>query len=96
MVTSSKFVQLNSYALLQYEYNSAVISTNDCNFLKIRNAYSGTISYVNYNSVEWNKPRDLTGNILDRTVLQVGENTWAHLDTDKPVTYYETKHQKLT
>jgi len=95
MNTSSKFVQLTDYALLEYEYNSTVISTEDCSFLRIKNAHTGVMSYLNFNPNDWTKPRDLTGNILDRTVQQINDSEWAHLDMDKPISYFEKKHSSL-
>ncbi len=95
MNTSSKFLQLTPYALMEYQYNSTVISSADAGFLRIKNAFTGSLSYLSFNPYDYSKVRDLTGNVLDRTVQQIGESTWAHFDMDKPISYFETKYRAL-
>lgn len=92
---SSKYVQLTPYALLEYQYNNTVLSTNDVGFLRIKNSYTGSISYLNFNPNDWTIPKYKTGNVIDRTVQQISESTWAHFDMDKPITYFENKYRAI-
>lgn len=86
---TSKFLQLTDYALLEYSYNDTIINTKDCDFIRLLNAHSGNFSYINYNPLDFDKPKKLTGNVLDNTVAQVDESTWLHFDIDRPFKFYE-------
>lgn len=92
MRTTSKYIQLTDYALLEYEYNSDVISTDNLDFIKIKNGYTGSISYLNYNQNNFNAAKDLTGNAIDYTVQQVSESEWIHFDLDRPLRYFEAQY----
>lgn len=87
--TSSRFTQLNDYAMLEFEYNSNIISTADVDFMRILNAYSGQMSYFNYNPSNYDAPKKLTGNSLDRTVQKIGDSNWVLFDLDRPLQYFE-------
>lgn len=91
-VTSSRFIQLQGFAggaLLEYVYNSVDISTSRVNFLRIKNFYTGTMTYVNATSGDNATPLALTGNVLDNTVQRISDNKWAHLDIDRPIKFFE-------
>lgn len=92
---SSKFIQLTDYALLEYEYNSSVINTQDADFIRVLNAFTGSISYMNYNPRNFSLPRQLTGNVLDYSVQQINDTTWLHFDTDRPFKFYEQNDNLL-
>lgn len=81
MEKSSKFYQINSYALLEYEYNSKTINIENCNFLKILNMYNGTINILNY-SISNKNLKKLTNNVLDYTVQQTSLERWIFFDTE--------------
>ena len=94
-LSTSKYIQLTPYALLEFTYNTTVISTDDLSFIRVKNAFTGTMSYINYHLTDYRKTRQLTGNALDRTVQQISASKWAHMDIDKPVSYFEQKHSNL-
>jgi len=83
MKTSSKFVQLNKYALLEYQYNKDIISTSNVAFAKIDNMYYNSICYTNYNAKDNNIPKLKTSNIIDNSIVQITDSTWLLLDRDK-------------
>ena len=56
LTSSSRFIQLTPYALLEFTYNSDVINTKDVDFYRIINAFSGNLSYVNYNQSDYSLP----------------------------------------
>jgi len=94
-LSTSKYIQLTPYALLEFTYNTTVISTDDLSFIRVKNAFTGTMSYINYHLTDYRKTRQLTGNALDRTVQQISASKWAHMDIDKPISYFEQKHANL-
>lgn len=96
MRTSSTYIPIDKdFALLEFEYNSKVISTKDSNFLRIKNTLSGSINYVSYNPLNYTKVKGLTGNVIDVTAQQISENDWVHLDIDRPLKYFEQQNNNL-
>lgn len=95
MTTTSKFIQLTPYCLLEYVYNSKVINTRDSSFLRIINLYNNTLNYLSYNPSDFVKPMELTGNILDNSVQPIDINRWCHFDTDRPITFFEQQNRML-
>ncbi len=95
MITSSKFIQISPICLLEYIYNSTVISTENATFARIYNAFNGTISYVNHNKNDINVAKELTGNTLETTVIQRRDNEYAHLDIDRPIKWFEKQNENI-
>ena len=89
---NSKFVQLTEYILLEYVYTSLTspdqASTSVDGFNKIENSYFGTNQILNKNS-----STDSTGNVLDRSVVQINNTTFAHLDIDRINQYLDLDSQ---
>lgn len=87
MAKTSKFVQLNDFILLEYEYedlgNPSYISTQNAGFSKLINGHlNNQIQILNTDA-----SIDLTGNVRDRSVVQIADNKYAHLDIDLPLNY---------
>lgn len=95
MLTTSKFIQLTPYALLEYEYNSKVINTRDSSFLRIINVFNNSLNYISYNPADFVKPKQLTGNVLDYTIQPIDDNRWVHFDLDRPIRFFEQQNQML-
>lgn len=95
LITSSRFTQITPYALLEYTYNSNVISTRDADFYRCINAFTGSTNLFNYNQFDYSLPKKLTGNVLDYTVQPIDENVWVHLDIDKPLRFFEQQNEAL-
>lgn len=96
MRTSSTYIPIDKdFALLEFEYNSKVISTKDSNFLRIKNTLSGSINYLSYNPLNYTKVKNLTGNVIDVTTQQISENEWVHLDIDRPLKFFEQQNNNL-
>lgn len=79
---NSKFVQLKEYLLLEFTYTSLVdpdkINTSNYGWSKIDNGYFNTSQIFNSDNAE-----TITGNVQDRSVVQISNNTFAHLDIDR-------------
>src|SRR5574343_80288 len=85
------------YLVLEFEYNSKVISTKDSSFLRIKNTTTQSISYISYLEGDNVKPLKLTGNTLGTNIQNTfsGEEFVA-LDTDRPIKAFETSNVNLT
>lgn len=95
MVTSSKYIQLTNYALLEYVYNSKVINTRDSSFLRIINVLNNSLNYVSYNPENFVKPKQLTNNTLDNSTQPIDDNRWIHFDIDRPIRFFEQQNKIL-
>lgn len=95
LTSSSRFIQLTPYALLEFTYNSDVINTKDVDFYRIINAFSGNLSYVNYNQSDYSLPKRLTGNSIDYTVMPIDDNMWVKFDLDRPLQYFQQQNEAL-
>ena len=94
--TSSIYLPLdNANFLIELIYDANIISTNDTNFLRIKNAYTGTLNYLSYNLTNFGLPQQLTNNVLDNTVQQIDVSTYLHLDTSRPIRYFEQRNANL-
>ena len=94
--TSSIYLPLdNANFLIELIYDANIISTNDTNFLRIKNAYTGTLNYLSYNLTNFGLPQLLTNNVLDNTVQQIDVSTYLHLDTSRPIRYFEQRNANL-
>jgi hypothetical protein len=96
MLTTSKYVQLTQYALLEYEYNSKVINTSDSSFLRIINGYNNSLNYVSYNPNDFVTPKQLTNNVIDNSVQPISDNRFVHFDLDRPIRFFEQQNSMLT
>lgn len=79
MATTSSYIQISEYALIEYIYNSDTITTAQARPLRLYNNYSVEYYYVN-NA----QSLSLTQNVLDNTATRLGrEGTkWAYMDID--------------
>ena len=91
MAKTSKYYQLNDYILLEYEYEDQgspdLLSTSAAPFLKIVNNNTNQIQLLNSDVASAS-----TKNVRDNSVVQVGDNEYAHMDVDLPLNYlmYDT------
>lgn len=79
MTNTSRYIQINDWALLEYEYISESIQINNAKPFRIENEYTNEYSFVNNNI-----SKNLTNNVIDNNSIQVSTvgNRWAYLDTD--------------
>jgi hypothetical protein len=79
MATTSSYIQISEYALIEYIYNSDIIPTTKARPLRLYNNYSLEYYYVN-NA----QSIGITQNVLDNTATRLGrEGTkWAYMDID--------------
>lgn len=68
--------------LFEYVYNNKTINTATYGFRKISNAYEGVDTIVNVNSAQ-----QLTENVVDNTVVDLPDGTYALLDNDTAYWY---------
>jgi hypothetical protein len=81
-MSNAKFLQIAPYALLEYEYNSKTVSSNDLNFLRVDDSASGRTIVLNEN-----KGVAVTNNVMDRSAIRLQNNRWVHMDIDRAVPY---------
>ena len=83
-MSTSRYIQITDWALLEYEYSSVEYSVIQAPILEIENAHNNTKSFVNGN-ISINN----TKNVQDNSSIQVSGigNRWAYLDIDKVVPY---------
>lgn len=76
---TSKYIQINDWALLEYVYLSEEIELDEAKSLKITNEYTNEYSFVNNNI-----SKNLTNNVIDNNSIEISTvgNRWAYLDTD--------------
>jgi hypothetical protein len=67
MATTSSYIQISEYALIEYIYNSDTITTAQARPLRLYNNYSVEYYYVN-NA----QSLGLTQNVLDNTAARLG------------------------
>jgi hypothetical protein len=86
---NSRFVQLTDFILLEYIYTSLAlpeeINTSVAGFNKIENGYFDNNQILNKNNAV-----DKTGNVLDRSVVQIDGTRFAHLDPERVTQYLDT------
>lgn len=84
MAINSRLIQINDWALLEFDYLTDVISTSDSNFYVINNKYK------NYNQIiSEDSSYKLTGNVLDYSVSQLGNRKFVAQDRDIATPYLE-------
>lgn len=81
----SRLVKINDYALLEITYEDKVINTNSSSFTLIDNTIQSYLQVLNDNGSE-----SATGNVLDRSSVQIGTNQWARTEQDVPIPYLST------
>jgi hypothetical protein len=79
MAVTSSYVQISDYAVVEYFYQSEIISTSKAKALRLSNGYSKQYQFLNSASA-----KTLTGNVLDTSVVQLGSasSRWGYLDID--------------
>lgn len=79
MATTSSYIQLSEYALIEYIYNSDNLSTTSSRPLRLYNNYSKEYYFIN-NA----QSLSITGNVLDNTAARMGREStkWAYMDID--------------
>jgi len=79
---NSIYIQLSKYLLFEYIYEEEIINTSSAKTFLLENNYLKEYQFLN-NSLCVNS----TGNVLDRTVSQMGfnKNVWAYHDIDTPI-----------
>lgn len=81
----SRLVKLNDYALLELTYEDATINSKSSGFTIITNTIQQYLQVANDNNSERS-----TGNVLDRSSVQLGNNQWVRTDQSVPVPYLNT------
>lgn len=83
MASSSVYVQLSPYLLLEYGYNDSTYIANQVKLSRIRNDYnSGQLQFLNGSASE-----NTTQNVLDTSAANLGGYRWVLLDKDVPTPY---------
>lgn len=87
MPSTSTYVQLSNYALVEYVYESEIITTTTARTLRLRNGYTSQYQFLNSSSAV-----NLTGNVLDRSASRLGLDStkWAYHDIDASVPTIQT------
>jgi hypothetical protein len=81
----SRLVKLNDYALLELTYEETTINTDSSGFTIIDNTIQGYLQVLNDNNSE-----RATGNVLDRSSVQIGTNQWVRTEQDVAIPYLST------
>ena len=87
MPSTSTYVQLSNYALVEYVYESEIITTTTARTLRLRNGYTQEYQFLNSSTAV-----NLTGNVLDRSASRLGLDStrWAYHDIDASVPTIQT------
>ena len=82
MPSTSQYIQISDYALLEYIYTNETINTTNARCLRLQNKYTNTYQFLN-NAQAYKR----TGNILDKTASKLGTESkaWAYHDIDTPI-----------
>jgi len=82
MPVTSRRVQLSNYALVEYVYSDALISTSQAKPYLLSNGYNGQYQFLNSSTSV-----NATGNVLDRSATPVSADgsQWVSLSTQSPV-----------
>jgi hypothetical protein len=67
MPSTSTYVQLSNYALVEYVYESEIITTTSARTLRLRNGYTSQYQFLNSSTAV-----NITGNVLDRSASRLG------------------------
>lgn len=81
----SRLVKLNDYALLELFYESDTLNTNSVGFTIINNTIQDYLQVLNNNNSEL-----ASGNVLDRSSVQLGANQWVRTEQDVAIPYLST------
>lgn len=81
----SRLVKLNDYALLELTYEETTINTDSTGFTIIDNTIQSYLQVLNDNNSEL-----ATGNVLDRSSVQLGTNQWVRTEQDVAIPYLST------
>jgi hypothetical protein len=81
----SRLVKINDYALIEITYEDKALNTNDIGFTLVNNTIQGYLQVLNDNRSELS-----TGNVLDRSSVQIGTNQWVRTEQDVPIPYLST------
>lgn len=81
----SRLVKINDYALIEITYEDKTINTNDVGFTIVNNTVQQYLQVLNDNKSEL-----ATGNVLDRSSVQIGTNQWVRTEQDVPIPYLST------
>ena len=78
MATSS-YIQISDYALLEYIYDSEIVTTTQAKPLRLYNNYSNEYQFLNNAQA-----LGITENVLDNSAARLGREStkWAYLDVD--------------
>jgi len=87
-MANSRFVNINSYCLVEYIYTDSVIQ-EDCNLYLVDNGLTNSQQIFNSNS-----DIDITNNIQDYSVIPYGNNRYAVLDEENDIISYNSKLKK--
>jgi len=82
MPSTSQYIQISDYALLEYIYTNETITTTNARCLRLQNKYTNTYQFLN-NAQAYKR----TGNILDKSASKLGTESkaWAYHDIDTPI-----------
>ena len=76
-------LQLTPYALVEFDYSTTTIGTEDISFILFDSSYTNSRQILN--ETKGNNP---TFNILDRSAVRLtNTRTWAYLDQDRAIPY---------
>ena len=81
----SRLVKLNDYALLELTYEESTINTDSSGFTIIDNTIQAYLQVLNDNNSS-----KATGNVLDRSSVQIGTNQWVRTEQDVAIPYLST------
>jgi hypothetical protein len=81
----SRLVKINDYALLEITYEHTTINTESSGFTIINNTIQQYTEVLNDN-----RSAKATGNVLDRSSVQLGANQWVRTEQDVPIPYLNT------
>ena len=87
MPSTSQYLQISDYALVEYVYADENITTTQARCLRLQNKYTNTYQFLN-NAQAYKK----TGNILDKSASKLGTDSqaWAYHDIDVVVPTIQT------
>ena len=84
-MAKSRLIKINDYALLELTYEESVLNTSTSGFNIINNTIQEYLEVLNTNG-----SASTTGNVLDRSSVQLGTNQWVRTEQDVAIPYLTT------
>ena len=80
-MSATKYIQISQYALLEYQYDTDTINTNNANFFSVYDKKLNRFYLKNDDTVS------STNNVINKSSVKIEDSLWADLNRNYPVPY---------